>query len=394
VRSFARARSQALGAWEEARGQDDFRRFAPALSELLGLVRERAHALQRTRDPYDGLLDEHEPGMTRERLDPLLLALGERLVPLVRDLADRTAGTPPALPPGPYPEEAQERFCRTVLRDMGFDFSRGRIDRSTHPFTVLAGGEDVRITVRLREHAPLAGIFAALHEGGHALYDQGFDPDLDGTLLAEGAGMGLHESQARLWENHVGRSRAFWEHYLPALRELFPSLLDRAEAEGVYGQVNAVRPGASRAGADEVTYNLHILLRYRLELALLSGDLPVEELPEAWARESEALLGVRPAGAVDGCLQDVHWSLGTFGYFPSYALGNLGAAQLMEAFLAGDPAFEDDARRGDFSRLLGWLRARVHRHGHRLSADAVVEKATGRPLDAEPFFRHLSAKHA
>lgn len=393
VRSFAQARSRALVAWEEARHGNDFRRFAPAFTELLGLVRERAGALGLTDDLYDGLLDEHEPGMTRARLSPLLAAVGERLAPLVRDLAGRTAATPAGLPPGPYADAVQERFCRTVLTDMGFDFARGRIDRSTHPCTILAGTRDVRITLRLREDDPLDGLFSALHEGGHALYDQGFAPGLDGTLLAEGAGMGLHESQARLWENHVGRSRAFWERYFPALRELFPSLLSATDAEGIHKRVNAVRPGTIRVEADEVSYNLHILLRYRIEVALLTGDLPVLELPGAWADQSVTLLGVRPSGDLEGCLQDIHWGLGAFGYFPSYALGNLYAAQLMEAFLMAHPTFEDDVRRGDFSRLLAWLRENVHRHGHGLSAETIVERATGRPLDAEPFFRRLAAKY-
>lgn len=394
VRSFARARSRALVAWEEARHENDFHRFAPAFTELLGLVRERAEAMRPTGDLYDGLLDEYEPGMTRARLEPLLVAAGERLAPLVRDLEALTAAAPVGLPAGPYADPAQEGFCRTLLADMGFDFSRGRIDRSTHPCTICAGGRDVRITLRLREDDPLDGILIALHEGGHALYDQGFGPGLDGTLLAEGAGMGLHESQSRLWENHVGRSRAFWERYAPALGKLFPSLPRGADAESIHRIVNAVRPGTIRVEADEVTYNLHILLRYRLELALLGGGLRVEELPGAWADQSGALLGVRPSGDLEGCLQDIHWSLGAFGYFPSYALGNFYAAQLMEAFLTAHPNFEDDVRAGDFSRLLRWLRENVHCHGHGLSADTIVERATGRPLDAEPFFRRLAAKYA
>lgn len=395
VRSFARARSRALVAWEEARKLNDFRRFSPAFNELLGLVRERAVNLRITNELYDGLLDEHEPGMTRARLDPLLAAVGERLAPLVLDLAAHTAATASGgMPGGTYADSAQERFCHKILADIGFDFSRGRVDRTIHPCTILAGGHDVRITVRFPEDAPLDGIFSTLHEGGHALYDQGFDPGLDGTLLAEGAGMGLHESQARLWENHVGRSLAFWEHYVPALKDLFPTLLKDFEAEGIHRIVNAVRPGTNRVGADEVTYNLHILLRYRLELALLGGDLPVEGLPEAWADQSKALLGIRPVGDLEGCLQDIHWSLGAFGYFPSYALGNFYAAQLMEAFLESHTTFEDEIRAGDFSGLLRWLRVKVHRYGHGLSAEKIVEEATGRPLDSEPFFRHIVAKHA
>ncbi|MFA6292579.1 MAG: carboxypeptidase M32 [Victivallales bacterium] len=395
VRSFARARSRALVAWEEARKLNDFRRFSPAFNELLGLVRERAGNLRITHELYDGLLDEYEPGMTRARLEPLLTAVGERLAPLVLDLAARTtAAAQVGMPAGSYSDSTQERFCHRILTDIGFDFSGGRVDRSIHPSTILAGGRDVRITMRFPEDDPLDGIFSALHEGGHALYDQGFGLDLCGTLLAEGAGMGLHESQARLWENHVGRSHAFWEHYVPALRDLFPALLKGVEAEDIHRIVNAVRPGVNRVGADEVTYNLHILLRYRLELALLGGDLPVEGIPEAWADQSKNLLGIRPSSDLEGCLQDIHWSLGSFGYFPSYALGNFYASQLMEAFLASHKTFEEEIRAGDFSSLLRWLREKVHRHGHGLSAEMIVEKATGRPLDAEPFFRRIAAKHA
>jgi carboxypeptidase Taq len=393
VRALAKTRSLALAAWQEARKEGDFRRFAPAFGDLLVLVRERAEALRGSGDLYDGLLDEYEPGLTRQRLEPLLLGVGERLAPLVRELAERSAATSNGLPAGRYSDAAQERFCRTLLRDMGFDFSRGRVDRSTHPFTTQAGEADVRLTLRLSEEDPLPGIFTALHEGGHALYDQGFDSGLAGTLLAEGPGMGLHESQSRLWENHVGRSCAFWERHLPALRTLFPDLPGDLDATALCRRVNAVRPGTIRVEADEATYNLHILLRYQLELALLGGDLPVAELPGAWAAESEALLGVRPRSDREGCLQDIHWSLGAFGYFPSYALGNLYAAQLMDAFRASHPGFEDDVRAGDFSRLLAWLRHHVHRHGRRLSAEEIVERATGRPLDPEPFFRRLTALH-
>ncbi len=392
VRAFARSRSRALEAWERARAARDFGGFSSALSELLGLVRERAECLRCSDDLYDGLLDEHEPGMRRERLEPVLADLAERLAPLCRDLAARSDGG--GLPPGHYPEAEQEQLCRQILQDMGFDFRRGRVDRSTHPFTLLAGDADVRLTIRLDEGDPLRGVFAALHEGGHALYDQGFDPELRGTLLAEGASLGLHEAQSRLWENHVGRTPAFWEHYLPVLRRLFPSLPDDASAEGICRRVNAVRTGPVRVTADEVTYNLHIVLRYRLELSLLGGELAVEDLPAAWAEQSALLLGVRPADDLEGCLQDVHWALGSFGYFPSYTLGNLQAAQLMEAFLAVRPAFDRDLRSGDLSPLLTWLRRHVHCHGRRLPADAVLEAATGKPLDPGAFFRLLSRKHA
>jgi carboxypeptidase Taq len=393
VRSFAHVRSQALARWELARERDDFATFAPAFVRLIGLVRERAQALQRGESLYDGLLDEHEPGMTRARLDPILQALSARLLPLSQELAARTARVPGRLPAGHYDDAVQDRMCRDLLAAIGFDFDRGRIDRSTHPFTSSAGENDVRLTVRSSEDDPLVALFATLHEGGHALYDQGFDHALHGTLLAEGPGMGIHESQSRLWENQVGRSRAFWEHYFPKLRSEFPDQLGRVDVERAYSSVNAVRPGWNRVEADEVTYNLHIALRYELELGLVDGNLGVEDLEVAWSDASERLLGVRPTSALEGCLQDVHWAIGAFGYFPTYALGNLYGAQLMEAFVEQRPSWSDELARGDSSALLSWLRERIHRHGHRYSADELVTSATGRALDIEPFFRLLAAKH-
>jgi carboxypeptidase Taq len=393
VRAFAQARSQALARWEQARERDDYALFAPALVKLVALVRERAQALQRGENLYDGLLDEHEPGMTRARIDPILQALRTRLGPLSMELAARTARSSPRFPSGYYPDAAQDHFCRTLLADIGFDFERGRLDRSTHPFTSMAGANDVRVTIRASEDDPLTAIFATLHEGGHALYDQGFAGTLHGTLLAEGPSMGIHESQSRLWENQIGRSRAFWEHYLPKLRALFPEPLARIDAERAYRSVNAVRPGLNRVEADEVTYNLHIVLRYELELALVDGNLGVEDLEVAWSDTSERLLGVRPGSALEGCLQDVHWAVGAFGYFPTYALGNLYGAQLMEAFLAQRPGFHRELAEGDSSALLHWLRANVHAHGHRYRTEELVERATGRGLDVEPFFRLLAAKH-
>jgi carboxypeptidase Taq len=393
VRAFAHARSHTLARWEEARKADDYAVFAPAFVRLLGLVRERAQALQPNDELYDGLLDEYEPGMMRARLEPILMALRERLPPLVADLAARTARDPERFPVGRYPDALQERFCRALLADMGFDFSRGRLDRSTHPFTTTVGQDDIRLTMRVFEDNPLSAIFSALHEGGHALYDQGYGSELHGTLLAEAPGMGIHESQSRLWENLVGRSRPFWEHYMPRVSELFPEPLRAFGAEDAYRSVNTVRPGPNRVEADEATYNLHIVMRYELELGLLSGDLRVEELPLAWSELSERLLGVHPKGALQGCLQDVHWALGSFGYFPTYALGNLYAAQLMEAFRAQHPSFDADLARGEMHTLLAWLRREIHEHGHCQTTDELIERATGKPLEADAFFRMLAQKH-
>lgn len=393
VRAFAQARSHTLARWEQARKDDDYTLFAPAFVRLLSLMRERAQALSQTDDLYDGLLDENEPGMTRTRLDPILHAMQERLVPLAATLAERTARTADRFPQGAYSDALQDRQCRTLLLDIGFDFNRGRFDRSTHPFTLATGEDDVRVTIRIDETNPLVGVFTTLHEGGHALYEQGFGSELHGTLLAEGPGMGIHESQSRLWENQMGRSRAFWQHLMPRLREAFPQALGAHDADSAYRSVNTVRPGLCRVEADEVTYDLHIMMRYELELALLSGDLLVEDLPQAWSDASQRLLGVRPRGAREGCLQDVHWAIGAFGYFPTYSLGNLIAAQLMEVFVAERPSFDEELARGDMRALLLWLREHIHVHGHRYSADQLVERATGRPLDVEAFFRRLALKH-
>lgn len=390
VRKFAETRSRCLASWEMALREDDFSLFAGPFADVLLLVRERAEALKRSDDLYDPLLDEYEPGMTRDRLEPVLDIVGKRLGPMVGRLADTTRNAMP-LPVACYPEAQQVDFCRRLLRDMGFDFRRGRMDFSTHPFTLMASPNDVRVTIRVNTGNPMTALFATLHEGGHGLYDQGFGDELRKTLLAEGPGMGIHESQSRLWENHVGRRPGFWVHYLPELRKLYPGIFDDWTAEKLVQSVNVVRPGLSRVEADEVTYNLHILLRYQIELALLSGDLAIADLPGAWNELSQRLLGVRPKTAAEGCLQDVHWALGMFGYFPTYLIGNLYAAQFIESF---NERHDLDAAlaRGDLQMLTRWLREHVHVHGSKLRADQILARATGRDLDPEPFFNALAAR--
>ena len=394
VSAFAEARSAALAGWEHARQEADYAMFAAPFARLLGLVRERAQALQITKDLYDGLLDEYEPGMTRSRLDPLLRDLGRRLEPLVHDLAERTAGWGDGLPRARYADTLQAGFCEALLRDMGFDFTRGRLDRSTHPFTLAAGESDVRLTIRAFEEAPLSAVFATLHEGGHALYEQGFPARLHGTLLADAPGMGIHESQSRLWENHVGRSRGFWAHYFPRFQELFPGALGGIDPAHFHRAANVVRPGTNRVDADEVTYNLHILMRYELEIALLEGVIGVDELPEAWAGQSRKWLGVVPGSLREGCLQDVHWSLGSFGYFPTYTIGNLYAAQLVEAYRRSGHDLDAELRAGRLQELRGWLAANVYAPGCSEQAEAIMRRVTGSGLDAEAFFRLLKARFA
>ena len=388
VRQLANAKSQSLGAWEEARKKDAYALFAPAFDRLVALVRERAQALAGAGEPYDALLDEHEPGMTRSRLDPVLDEVRNALVPLVREA---NPGPDRLLHGHRFVEAGQWDLCRQLLAAMGFEFERGRLDRSTHPFSLLAGTNDVRLTIRVDESDLPTAVLAALHEGGHGLYDQGFDPDDRDTLLAEAPSMGLQESQSRLWENHVGRSRAFWDYVFPSLQRLFPHAVKGLDAETFYRGVNTVRPGLIRVAADEVSYHLHIVLRYELEVALVSGSLGVRDLPAVWNERSASLIGARPASDREGVLQDVHWSLGMFGYFPTYTLGSLYAAQLAETYAREHP-LADEIRRGEFGGLLAWLRANIHRIGQNLPAEEIIEKATGKGLDTAAFFRHLEAK--
>jgi carboxypeptidase Taq len=393
VAAFAETRSHCLAAWEEARRAEDYAVFLAPFAQLLKLVRERAQALRLSDDLYDALLDEHEPGMRRARLDPLLQATGARLRELVPLLAERTRRYANLLPRGVYDEPRQWQFCSALLGDMGFDFARGRLDRSTHPFTMMAGDDDVRLTIRPSADDPLRAIFATLHEGGHALYDQGLPRALHGTLLADAPSMGVHESQARLWENHVGRSAAFWRHYFGTLQTAFPDVLRSVDARTFHRAINVVAPGLNRVAADEATYNLHVLVRYELEVALLEGDLAVNDLPAAWDERYRRYLGVSAARPRDGCLQDVHWALGEFGYFPTYTIGNLYAAQLVDAYGA-DHDLDAELASGKLGTLRDWLAANVYAVGAELPAETLIERITGRTLDVEPFFGRLERRIA
>lgn len=394
VAAFAESRSHTLAAWEHARQENAFEIFATPFELTLKLLRERADALKVGDDLYDALLDEHEPGMRRSRLEPLLVSLGDRLRRSVPEWTERTrkfARRPASS--AAFAAERQREFCLRLLADMGFDFSRGRLDTSTHPFTMMAGEDDVRLTIRASEHDPLPAILATLHEGGHALYDQGLPGELHGTLLADAPSMGMHESQARLWENHVGRSAAFWLHYFDKLKTAFPAALAGSDARGFQRAMNVIAPGLNRVAADEATYNLHILVRYELEIALLGGDLAVTDLPQAWNERYRHYLGVSAPTPRDGCLQDVHWALGEFGYFPTYTIGNLYAAQLVDAYTRTRDLSAELAR-GELAPLRAWLAEHVYAHGAARSAEDLIEAATSARLDAEPFFRRLEQRVA
>jgi carboxypeptidase Taq len=392
VRAFANARSRSAGAWERARDKNDFKLLAPALAETVKLLRESARALDPATDPYDVLLDEYEPGMTRGRIEPVLNDLRARLVPLVRAASEKTVSWPAKLMHArKFPEAKQWDLARELLSLIGFDFERGHLDRATHPGTTAVGFDDVRLALRTKDDDLAEAVLTALHEGGHGLYDQGFADKDRGTLLAQAPSMGLHECQARLWENHVGRSAEFWTFFFPKVRATLGDSVLGLDAEKFFQATNRVAATPIRANADELSYHLHILLRYELETAMIAGDLTVKDLRHAWNARSKTLLGVDPASDRDGVLQDGHWASGMFGYFPTYTLGSLYAAQLIEAYERHHKLGEEIAA-GHFKPLHAWLKTQVYHEGDRLPAEDLIKKITGKGLDAAAYFRHVERK--
>ncbi|HYO59639.1 carboxypeptidase M32 [Archangium sp.] len=391
VQALAEAQSRGLVAWREARKQNRFAVFKPALERLLSLRREQADAYGHEGERYDGLLEGYEPGMRVARLTPVLSALRDNLIPLVAALQSAPRKVADLFEGRRFDLEAQWRFSMRLLGDMGFDLEAGRQDKSIHPFSSGQHPTDVRLTTDLQEGS-LTGLFSTLHEGGHGLYEQGFSAAHYRTPLASAPSMGLHESQSRLWENLVGRGRAFWTHYFPALRESFPEALAGVDLDTFHTAVNRVTPSFIRVEADEVTYNLHIVLRYELELLLIRDALPLDELPSAWNERMRRFLGVTPPDDARGVLQDIHWAWGEFGYFPTYSLGNLYAASLYRAAKRALPRLEEGLARGELKPLRDWLRTHVHAEGYRQPAEELVRKVTGQGLTDVDFLAYLKSK--
>lgn len=390
VREKARLDSEAYHAWAEARAAKDFPKFAPFLQRQLDLARREAELLGLP-DAYDHALDKHDPGMTAARVEALFTALKCELVPLARRIVDNRRPTKREALRG-FPVEAQREFLREVTTALGFDYSRGRIDVSLHPFC-SGDGHDIRMTTRFDADNPLDSLFSAIHETGHGLYEQGLPRDWIGTPLGEAVGMGIHESQSRLWENQVARSSAFWRHWEPKFRAAFAPRLDGVSFDELLRTVNEVAPTLIRVDADEVTYNLHIVLRFELERRLFRGELAVADLPAAWNALSQELLGLVPAHDGEGCLQDIHWSGGAFGYFPSYCLGNMIAAQLWYTAKSALPGLDDDFAAGRYERLLGWLRTQIHERGRRLETEELVRAVTGEGISPRHLVRYLGERY-
>ena len=380
VEELARTCVEAQQAWREARAESAWEKLRPWLERVFALKREQAACQLPDRDPYDALMDDYEPGASWPAVAARFDALRGQLVDLVRACVGSPRRPDDTLLRGSFPEAAQQRFVREVAARIGFDFSRGRLDTTAHPFCATMGPHDCRITTRWDERFLPTALFGVLHEAGHGLYEQGLPTAWRGLPPGEAASLGVHESQSRLWENLVGRSAAFWEWCFPLAREAFPGPLAGATTRGVQRAVLAVRPSFIRVEADEVTYNLHVMLRFDLERALVQGSLAVADLPDAWNERFERDFGIRPPTAADGVLQDIHWSAGLVGYFPTYTLGNLFAAQLMYAAEAALPRLDRDMAAGRFAGLLDWLRRNVHAHGRLVESERLVEQACGGPV--------------
>jgi carboxypeptidase Taq len=384
VEELARTTVEAQQAWAAARAVSAWDDLAPWLEKVFALKREQAACQRPDLDPYDSLLDDYEPGGRWRAIAPRFADLRERIVPLVRAcVAAARRPDDRLLTERAYPVEAQRRFVREVAARIGFDFDRGRLDTTDHPFCTSLGPDDCRITTRWDERFLPTALFGVLHEAGHGIYDQGLRPEWYGLPPGEAASLGIHESQSRLWENLVGRSRAFWEWCFPLARDAFPAALANADAERVHQALLVVRPSLIRVEADEVTYNLHVMLRFDLERAVVHGELAVADLPAAWNERFEQDFGIRPPSAATGVMQDIHWSAGLIGYFPTYTLGNLYAAQLMAAAGRSVGDLERQFAAGEFAPLLGWLRREIHAAGRMLESEPLVERATGEPVSAD-----------
>jgi carboxypeptidase Taq len=389
VEAISRTTSEALPVWEEAKAEDEFDSFAPVLKELVALKREYAEHVDPDRPPYEVLFEDYEPYLDLDTADRILETLREELVPLIERVSDSDVELADPFT-GSYDADAQEALARDALDTLGYDWERGRLDTAPHPFST-GTPFDARVTTRFDESDPLGALMSTIHEFGHATYTHGLPDDGYGTPLGENRDLSVHESQSRLWENHVGRSEAFWELFAPRVRERFPDV--DADPRECYEVANRVHEdNLVRVEADELTYHIHIVLRFEIERDLIRGDLDVSEVPAVWNDKMEEYLGVRPDADSDGCLQDIHWSHGSFGYFPTYSLGSVLAAQLHAAAERDLDDLDGQVREGEFGPLHGWLTEEVHRHGQRYTTPELIERATDEPFSAEPFLDHVETK--
>ena len=394
VAEMARHRALAQEIWIRARAANDFAAFAPALEKMLDLTRQQAECLGYEQHIYDALIDLFEPGARQADVASMFADMKPCLVALTHAIAAGPHPVDDSLLRGSFPLQKQKEMTLDAVRAIGYDLQHGRQDEAAHPFCTDIAHDDVRITTRFNPNVLSQALYASLHEAGHAMYEQGIPREWDASPLGGAASLGVHESQSRLWENLVGRSRAFSAYLFPQLRQWFPEAFGSADAEAYYRAINKVAPSFIRVEADEVTYNLHILLRFELECDLLTGQLAVADLPAAWNAKMQEYLGVTPPDFAQGVLQDIHWSIGLIGYFPTYSIGNLLSAQLWQAAHKTLPDLDAQIARGEFAPLLGWLRENVHRYGRKYLPGELAQKATGEPLTSRHYVDYLTAKYS
>lgn len=393
VEELSRVTTLSQHAWVEARRNKDFAAFSPWLEKVIALKREEADAqASPTGVRYDALIEDYEPGATSAQIQAAFAPLREALVDLVAAIQNSERKPDISILTRKYPVDAQKAFSLAAATAIGFDFTAGRLDIAAHPFCSGIGPGDCRLTTRYDEHHFPGAFFGTLHEAGHGIYEQGLSRDDFGLAVGDACSLGIHESQSRMWENLVGRSRAFWEHFYSQAQQTFPEAIGDAHLDDFYAAINDVRPSWIRVEADEVTYNLHIMLRFQLEQALIGDELNVADLPGAWNDLFQEFFGMTPPDDALGCMQDVHWSAGLIGYFPTYSLGNMYASQFFEAVQAEMGDVQTMFARGDFFPLKEWLNKHIHLHGRRYDAPRLVEVVTGQPLSAEPLLRHLNSK--
>ncbi len=385
--------SKAFEAWREARSKSDFSIFQPHLEKVLELVKKYISFFPSADHPYDILLDNFEPGMKTADVKAIFDGLRPKQVGLIKAIASSRQVKDDFLY-RKYNEKKLWDFGVEIVTKFGYDWNRGRQDKAPHPFESTFSVNDVRITTRFEADKPMATLFSTMHESGHAMYEQGVNPAYERTSLESGTSLAVHESQSRMWENLVGRSLPFWEHFFPKLKKTFPSQLDGVSLKSFYRAINKVEPSLIRVNADEATYNLHIMLRLELEIAMVEGAVAIKDLPEMWNTKMQEYLGVTPPNDAKGVLQDIHWSGGMIGYFSTYALGNLVSAQLWEKIKDDIRDLDDQIRKGEFGELLGWLRKNVHQHGRKYEPQTLVEMVTGSKITPEPYVRYLTKKYS
>lgn len=395
VEEMSRTFSMGQQVWTKARAEKEFSQFQEILLKIVDLNIQAAEAYGYEESIYDALLDQYEPGMKASEVQRVFDALKAELVPLVQAIAENKDAVDDVVLQQEFDEQAQWDFGLLPLQAIGYDMARGRQDKSAHPFTTNFSIHDVRITTRVRKDRVTSALFGTLHEGGHALYEQNSDPALEGSMLAGGTSLGVHESQSRLWENVVGRSREFWQFYYPKFQEFFPDQLKSVSLDDFYRAINKSEPSLIRVEADEVTYNLHIFLRFELEQALLTKSLSVADLPDAWNSKMEAYLGLTPPDDAAGVLQDIHWSAGMMGYFPTYTLGNILSLQFYAKTLTDIPDLPQQFAHGEFGALLEWFRENIHRHGRKFTANELIRRVTGDDgIKAGPYLRYIKQKYS